>query len=712
MKNAVLKRLSGVLRTAIGLRLTPHPRPLSRKGRGEQAGFVILAAAIIAFVALTPATAQQPAPLRIRENTKLDPAKTYGPLIVEKSDIVIDGNGATIVGDAEGKAKNFKGIGVSAKGVSGVTLKNIKVRGFETGLKVEDGANWTVESCDFSGNFHDPDFGWGENGHRGGIVFIRVRDSKITNAKANNVWNGLTLNHSDGNVVTKCDFSKCSNVGLHLWRASKGAFEDNKIDEGIRIAPKEVHARDSSCLLMESGSNDNVFRRNSFTKGGDGVFIRSLNGWVSTGNLFEDNDCSYANNNAVECWSPGNTFRRNKANHSSYGFWMGGSDRTVLEDNEASFNGDPKGYHNSPHLPKNGHAGIVFMYGTGTHVVARGNRCVNNNGAGIALIGDQGKQKLWKASHWVIERNVLENNRWGIFVENADWVDIGPNSFKNNSLGDIFEVGGVTNLTRLEGDPAVKASPKLVVAGPEVIGVGETAAFDAGASSDPSGRPLKFRWSLSDGTTVTTAKVEHAFKRPGFYQVGVTATNGVFSDLGWRNVYVVSREPELGTESSATAWTFTDPGSKVTFADDSNIKLVGKSSLRATVDKYSGGRVLFNVPIAAGGKAISLDGKKSLSVWIRARNLNIPSWQDGNPLVVVRGADGGLYELKPKSEPLNAPEQSEAREGWMLLTVPLHGGGIWTAKGNRPAAITGLSLGFDSWGGEPLEIWLDGLRLE
>ena len=57
-------------------------------------------------------------------------------------------------------------------------------------------------------------------------------------------------------------------------------------------------------------------------------------------------------------------------------FWMGGSDRTVLLNNEASFNGDPRGNHYSPHLPDKGHAGIVFMHGSGTHVTARGNRCV------------------------------------------------------------------------------------------------------------------------------------------------------------------------------------------------------------------------------------------------------------------------------------------------------------------------------------------------
>ena len=130
-----------------------------------------------------------------------------------------------------------------------------------------------------------------------------------------------------------------------------------------------------------------VIRNNRLTDiGGDGIFIRVLNGWVSTGNVFVENDCSYANNNCVEAWSPRSTWIRNKANHGSYGFWLGASDQTRLEGNVASYNGDPAGHHNSPHLPGAGHAGIVFMFGPSSHTIARGNTCVGNNGAGSGAI--------------------------------------------------------------------------------------------------------------------------------------------------------------------------------------------------------------------------------------------------------------------------------------------------------------------------------------
>lgn len=61
---------------------------------------------------------------------------------------------------------------------------------------------------------------------------------------------------------------------------------------------------------------------------------------------------------------------------------------------------------------------------------------------------------------------------------------------------------------------------------------------------------------------------------------------------------------------------------------------------------------------------------------------------------------------------LSSPADSEAREGWLMMTVPLRGGDDWTVEGKLPDHAEKLSLGFDSWGGDPFEVWLDGLMIE
>lgn len=289
---------------------------------------------------------------------------------------------------------------IRAEGCINVTLRNLKSRGFATGLVVTDGKAWTVENCDFSDNYHNPNHGWGELPARGGILLTRVTNCVLRKNKANNVWDGLHLINSDDNLFLDNDFSHCSDVCAKLWTSRRNRFLNNNLSYGLRIdrSKGEVHARDSTYVLIESGSDENYWYRNDITHGGDGIFLRVLNGWVSRGNVFIEKDTSYANNNCVEDACPGNTFLRNKANHGSYGFWLYGSDQTRLIGNEAAYNGLSDGFHNAPEGGF-GHGRIVIV-GPSSHTVLDGNHCHHNNGAGLVFRGDGAN----KSNPWRIHR--------------------------------------------------------------------------------------------------------------------------------------------------------------------------------------------------------------------------------------------------------------------------------------------------------------------
>ena len=670
-------------------------------------GAYAIVAFLIAFSAIAADKSAEGPPLLIEKDTQLDPAKKYGRIVIKASNITLDGQGASIVGVTEGDPKTFQGIGISAEGVSDITLKNVKVKGWETGLSVKNAENWTIENCDFSGNFHDPKFGWGENGRRGGVVLTGVKKSKLLKNKANHVWDGCVLVDSDENLLEGNDFSHTSDTCLKMWNSSGNTIQDNIFSHGIRKDPGEVHARDSTSVLMESGSNRNRFLRNDCTHGGDGIFIRVLNGWVSTDNYFEENDCSYANNNCVEAWSPRNTWVRNKANHGSYGFWLGASDQNVLIGNEASFNGLKDGNHNSPHLPNEGHAGIVFMFGPSSHTVLRGNECEGNNGAGIAGIGDQdSKGKKWKAFHWVVEQNKLKKNRWGIYLEHADFVDLADNEFDGNSKEEIHEG---ENVTRLVNHPRMLISgprPKVDLMGPIVVAVGKQVVFSAKNSQE-----LKYRWQVEPlGIEGTANQFEHTFAEPGFQRVALTITSNGLSDLAWRDLYIVENILEIGTDKSTDGWSWNDPGSKVNFEMDSTNKLLGDSSLLAKVSPYSGGRVTLIHKLPKDG--VSLTGKKQLVFWLKTRNENVPAWQDLNPPITLRGAGDEKMTLTPIKDFLSQPPYNEAREGWTYFAVPLAGNDEWKKEGELPATLRALEIGFDSWRAPPLFIWMDGMGLK
>ena len=65
--------------------------------------------------------------------------------------IVLDSAGhvARLIGSTAGKPKEFRSTAVSAVKVSGVTLKNVNAKGWETGLKIEDGSGWTIDRTVF-----------------------------------------------------------------------------------------------------------------------------------------------------------------------------------------------------------------------------------------------------------------------------------------------------------------------------------------------------------------------------------------------------------------------------------------------------------------------------------------------------------------------------------------------------------------------------------
>ncbi|MHB1306092.1 MAG: right-handed parallel beta-helix repeat-containing protein [Limisphaerales bacterium] len=641
-------------------------------------------------------------------------------LIVRASHLTIDGNGATLVGPGTVGDTNSlaaAGEGVQIEGAVGVTLHNLKARGFAIGLAIRDSRAFAVRDCDFSDNYHNPKHGWGELPARGGILVERSGHGVIERCRANRVWDALHLIDSHDTLVQDNDFSRCSNTCAKLWNACRNRFLNNNLSHGIRIdrAAGEVHARDSTCVLLERGSDDNAWYRNNITHGGDGIFIRVLNGWVSRGNLFVENDTSYANNNCVESWSPGNTFIRNRANHGSYGFWMGGSDQTVLIGNEAAWNGLTNGYHQAPE-PGFGHGGIVFVSGSSHHTLVEGNHCHDNNGGGIVFRGDVGSQGArWRAQHWIIQQNRLERNRWGIWGRWGDDIRIANNVSTDNAEADYLD-----DITRLEQPPfdaAASQPPILSLEAPWRTRVGEVVRFDASRSRDPVGRALQFDWRLGAEQTQGPV-VEQRFDRPGFHRVGLTVHNGVLGALAWRDFIVADDGEEIGTEGQASGWTYElqgdDGRGRVTFADGSEAA-VGRACLRFTPDPYPGqyATAIYRCPEAAGW---DWSGRKTLRFWLRVRNPNIPGWQDAGPVIRLRG-DNGEVTLKPaKGRNLLADSpDSEARWTWQRMALPLAGGEGWEGvkQGSFDyGAVKSVSLAFDSWDWQPFTVWLDGLNVE
>ena len=654
----------------------------------------------------------------IKESVTFMPGEYHFPegngITIAAANIVIDGSGARLIGPgstAEGK-ESFRGTGVFSEGTSGCTIKNLTVRGFRRGIHLRKAANWTIVNNDLSYNYHDPDFGWGDGPTYGGLLCEYVTDSLIAGNVGRENWNGLDLRWSDRNTIRKNEFSHCSNVCLRMWGACRNLIEDNDFSWGIRISPGEVHARDSSSLLMESGSNGNRFLRNNFTHGGDGIFIRSLNGWVSEDNYFEENDCSYANNNAVECWSPRNTFVRNKANHSSYGFWLGGSDCSVLIGNEVRYNGGyfPGSYQNAPE--PFGNAGIAIVNGSGSHTKLIGNDIQFNRGPGLAIRHSAATPSY----HWLIQDNIIANNiddprgyrGHGIFLEHAHWVDIIGNEITGNDGEAVYQgenTRAVTIIDQLGDYPMPQVASVME---PQHIRCGESVTLRAVVERNDSGFPLSYQWEFGDGTQAAGQIVLHTYEKPGFYRAALTVSDGRRADLSYLDIYVLPQGEFL--DLTADQWTVV--GKSAQLNNDPKHSISGQPSLLLTGDQELDYVLSYPEKKQLG---VRITPQLTLGFWLQVWLEAYSKKDHFRPVIRLHQDAANYLEFTPNNSyfvnRLYSPF-AEGRGGWLPVEIPV--GEDCTAWSRsvvgEPHEINWFEIKIGPNSPGKCFVWIDGLQ--
>lgn len=676
----------------------------------------------------------------IKENVKFIPGEYYfkgkDGIVIGADNITIDGNGAIFRGSStklstktetnmndfgynslsdkrpEEDNLGFYGVGVKSEGFSNIFVKNLRIMGFDIGLHVTKGIKWLIEGNDLSDNFSDPEWGWDDHGFHGGILLEYVQDSIIRNNKSTNVWDALNLRYSNNNTVKNNDFSHVTDVCLKLWNSSKNSITENDLSYGIRIKPDEVHARDSSGVLIESGSNDNIFKKNDITHGGDGLFIRVLNGWMSTGNYFEENDCSYANNNAIEAWSYGNSYVRNKANYSSYGFWLGGSDNTLLLENEAAYNGTV--FHNAPE--SFGNAGIAIVNGSGSHTKIIGNYIHDNNGAGIAIRYNPD----YPSYHFVIQKNKIEGNKnknnykgHGLYIKNAQWIDIAGNEIKNNEGKDIFLDDNTSDIFVRQANMEGKIPYAAFTVNNKSIEVTDDVIFDGNASKT-SNNTLEYRWDLGDGTITDDNIVKHKYRKPGFYRMGLTVNDGRMADIAFKNIYVNYKGKETGTEDLISKWGYDSDDDEAVLKEDTENYISGNHSICLMTKKGTNHKLFYPADKNAG---LDLTDKDIMAFYIKFQADSETDWQKVNkkPVIRLHTTENDYFEYMPEDAYLEQifSRLWEEKYDWKYFEILLKNPYGWKCKEfGKPKVnnINYIEIEEGPFKDSKSEFWIDGLK--
>lgn len=354
----------------------------------------------------------------VREDTTLAPGVYHLPrgISIERDGVTLDGSGAVLVGAGrEGQA-------IRVAGRADVTVRGLRLRDYEHGIWARGCRNLTLAGNAITSTAEVPpntvflDI-WrpAEQAYGGAISLWEVTDSLIAENDLQHQQSGLLTYHCARLAVRGNLAGYNSGFGIHLFGTCDSLFDGNCADYCCRFEPREggLHhghmGADAAGFLAVHGSCRNVFRRNTARLGGDGFFLAGLapdgEKFGCDDNLFDENDASLSPNIAFEAtFCRGNTFRRNHADRSNYGFWLGFSWDSLLEENR---------------MVMNRQAGIAVENGHG--IAVRGST-FQANGHGILLWSKRVEQfaALFPESltsyDWQIEGNVFTRNGKGIRI--------------------------------------------------------------------------------------------------------------------------------------------------------------------------------------------------------------------------------------------------------------------------------------------------------
>ena len=354
--------------------------------------------------------------LTINKDTFLEP-KVYvlsGGITIDADNVTLDGRGATLLGTDKTASQ-----GVSVSGRKNIIIKNLRILNYYHGISIKGSRGIEISHCtiglttEIQSNTLFLDIWKPASMAYGGAIFLQeVADAKIHDNDLQHQMNGVLSYQCTSLNVEHNLANYCSGFGFHLFETCDSTFANNYADYCCRYYLSEAGSHlgaDAAGFLIVFKSCNNIFRKNYARLGGDGFFLAGLTpdgmGVGCNNNLFEENDASYSPNNAFECvFSQGNIYRRNKANHSNYGFWLGFSRDCVLKENQ---------------IYSNRQAGIAVENGTHFQIL---DNDIQNNAHGILLWTRlyeflKTVPDISATSHdWLIERNKLVQNKKGVRI--------------------------------------------------------------------------------------------------------------------------------------------------------------------------------------------------------------------------------------------------------------------------------------------------------
>ncbi len=587
-----------------------------------------------------------------------DAAKDGVIRIINKENITIDGDSVQVTGTG------FQGFMVYIENSRNITIKNFQsVKSYYYAVSARQSAGIQINSNNFSYNKKDT-LGWisiwtDQNAALGGGVLMHQ-------CSGSEFHDNLMTQQNDGIALYECDDITIFNNVLN-WNCGFGIrmnFTDNcniHHNDCSHVNRKTDPSDCAAILLIVS--NNNIVEYNNLTYSGDGVFLGQYEySQIPNNNYFGYNDCSFSPHNAIEAtFADGNIYKGNLCNYSNYGFWLGYSFNSLVEDNE-----------------------IIGNFTSGVSV-DRGfkntfkNNLIKGNPYGFELweggiIGPYGQQ--FSHDYWITD-NILEGNMWAISAINTEHLVVKNNAFNYNQKNDIYLEGQSFNDT-ITGNTF--KSP--------------TFWYIQNTSTDPI----------------------HAINNTYIPNVDSLIHNKISGDVTYQPYNreiepAISSNPPCDMAERPAVWTtYRDPGyglfQKEVLDFDYSDKKVGASSVRLFTPM--GFDVALNYRPGGDSLALwNLTAADTLTFWVKTINKSSNGFQ--NFQIRVGNFTGGYYKYTASTSLLN-----NAKNSWKKYRIPLKGNTSYVRSevGQMDLSVTNyVEFHADTWDSGFI-IWLDGVQFK
>ena len=314
---------------------------------------------------------------------------SYGDgIVVERDNIIIDGAGYVLQG-------NMTGMGVDFSYRSNVTVKNIQIRNFNTGICIRYSSGITISNNNVIAN---SEYGiWlGGDEHK-----FSSNNTIIGNNITNNQWGGIRLY-----------WSSSINVSGNTVANSNGSCIWLKYSSNIHISGNAITNNENGIEISQCSNNSvngNSIRANS----GYGIRVYS-----SSNNTITGNSIMYNEEGIYLERSLYNEFYNNTITDNGDGIWLSGTEN-ILYNNTLANNG----------------CGILLSQAT-DNIIYR--NLIANNAEGINISPQSFNNSMYD--------NCIRDNDYGIEVWYSSNNEIFHNNFVNNSQQVINQSPGYINV--------------------------------------------------------------------------------------------------------------------------------------------------------------------------------------------------------------------------------------------------------------------------